>query len=242
MRLVILLLLITAGVAAAAPVAQVASPDGPNYEWAAANGVEVVWAQELKEDGGWALASQYAADYPFHAETADDFTCSNGRPVAAVEWWGAYWNPGAPPHADRFVVRFYENDPGSRFPRPGAMVYEEECLAFVEELLPDQSWWYHYYCELAAPFAQQSGQTYWLSIQAVYPWYEGGQWGWGECVAEDYWSGEAVYVFDALGVPDWSPISSSDPYEHRECAFVLYADQFSATEASSWSGIKAMFR
>ncbi|MFH1689827.1 MAG: hypothetical protein ABIE42_06260 [Candidatus Eisenbacteria bacterium] len=242
MRLAILLLLVWAGVAVAVPVNQVASPMMPKYEWQPMNGVMPVWTQELMDDGGWALASQYAADYPFYAETADDFSLSDGRPVVAVEWWGAYWNPGAPPYAANFVVRFYESDPGNKFAQPGALLYEHECAAYVEELLPEQTWWYRYYCDLAEPFAQVPGETYWVSIQAMYPWYEGGQWGWGECVAEDYWSDEAVYVFDALGVPAWAPISTSDPYVHRECAFVLYVDNFNPVEPASWSVVKAMFR
>ena len=64
----------------------------------------------------------------------------------------------------------------------------------------------------------------------------------GECLTEDNWGGEAVYIFDVLGITDWAPISSSDPYEHRECAFVLYVDAFNATEPSSWSVVKAMYR
>jgi hypothetical protein len=121
-------------------------------------------------------------------------------------------------------------------------LHEVECAAFVEELLPDQTWWYHYYAELPVYFEPVAGATYWLSIQALYPWYEGGQWGWGECLPDDYWGAEAVNVFDALGVTEWTPYSCDDPYEHRECAFALYAEEISATEDSSWGNIKAMYR
>lgn len=242
MRLAAILLIAACGTATAAPMTQVASPGGSACEWIAVSEVDVSWSQELMSDGGWALASQFASDYPFHALMADDFLCCDGRPLVAVEWWGAYWNPGAPPYAADFVIRFYENDAGSRFPRPGALLYQQECGAYSEELLPDQSWWYRYYCELPVPFAQEQGQTYWLSIQALYPWYEGGQWGWGECVPGDYWGAEAVQIFDVMGVPDWEPISSQDPYEHRECAFVLYKDVINPVRPSSWSMIKGMYR
>jgi len=242
MRLAIALLAAAASVAGAAPVAQVASTGDVLYEWTAVGEVDVAWDQQLQEDGGWVLASQLASDYPFYAEAADDFVCADGGAIVAVEWWGAYWNPGAPPHADGFVVRVYENDAGARFPVPGDVVFEQTCLTYTEELLADQSWWYRYYCELEPAFGPEEGVTYWLSVQALYPWYEGGQWGWGECVSEDYWGGEAVYVFDALGVTDWAPVSSSDPYEHRECAFVLYQNITSPVAESSWTCIKGLFR
>ncbi len=242
MRLAVVFLLAACSVASAAPMAQVASPGGAQYEWSPALEVDVAWSQELMEDGGWALASQLAADYPFHAETADDFVSSDGRPVVAVEWWGAYWNPGAPPYAGDFIVRFYANDPGARFPVPGALLLEQECVDYTEELLPGQSWWYHYYCELDQPFLGETGCTYWVSIQAVYPWYEGGQWGWGECVADDQCGGEAVLIFDAMGVDEWEPLSASDPYLERGCAFVLYSDQMNPVASSSWSAIKGLFR
>ncbi|MBD3348115.1 MAG: hypothetical protein GF400_02830 [Candidatus Eisenbacteria bacterium] len=242
MRLAILLVFVLAVAASAAPVAEVAAPAGAGCEWVAVKGIDVAWSQELLQDGGWAIASQLASDYPFYAEAADDFLCGDGRPVVAVEWWGAYWNPGAPPYADGFVVRFYANDTGGGLPKPGELLFEQTCFDFVEEVLPDQTWWYHYYCALDPPFEQAAGETYWLSVQAVYPWYEGGQWGWGECVSGDYWGGEAVYVFDALGIDEWAPVSSSDPYEHRECAFVLYKDEISPVEQASWTRIKGLFR
>ena len=53
---------------------------------------------------------------------------------------------------------------------------------------------------------------------------------------------EAVFVFDAIGVPAWTPISASDPFEHRECAFVLYVDNFNPVEPASWSVVKALYR
>ncbi len=242
MRLAVVILLAACSVASAAPMAQVASPEGAQYEWSPVTEVDVTWSQDLLEDGGWALASQLATDYPFSAETADDFLCSDWRPIVAVEWWGAYWNPGAPPYADRFIIRFYANDEGARFPRPGALLHVQDCTVYTEDLLPEQSWWYRYYCELDEPFPQEEGGTYWVSIQAVYPWYEGGQWGWGECVADDYFGGEGVQVFDAMGVDEWAPLSALDPYVERECAFVLYKDQISPVRDSSWSAIKGLYR
>lgn len=242
MRLAVVFLLAACGVASAAPMAQIASPGGAEYEWTAVNEVDVAWSQGLNEDGGWALASQFAADYPFHAETADDFACSDGRPIVAIEWWGAYWNPGAPPYAASFIVRFYANDAGSRFPRPGELLHVQECTDYSEELIPEQAWWYRYYCELEEPFLQEEGVIYWVSVQAVYPWYEGGQWGWGECVPEDHFGSEAVRVFDAMGMDEWEPVSASDPYLERECAFVLYKDVINPVQPSSWTAIKGLYR
>lgn len=242
MKTAILLLFVVATVASATPVAQVNVPVEVPYEWTPVGEVDVAWSQGLQEDGGWALASQLASDYPFYAETADDFVCGDGSAVVAVEWWGAYWNPGAPPYATRFVIRFYANDAGARFPQPGQLVYEQTIDDYTEDVLPGEGLWYRYYCELDPPLAQQEGETYWISIQAVYSWYEGGQWGWGECVVADYWGGEAVHVFDSLGVTEWTPYSCVEPYEHRECAFVLYKDVFNPVADASWTRVKRLFR
>lgn len=211
------------------------TPPGPS--WEPLTDVVVKWAQ-APDPEGQALASQLAADYPFDARSADDFLCEDGAPVVAVEWWGSYWNPGAPPYADHFVLRFYSDLEASPHNRPGQLLREEECFAYAEEA--DGSV-YHYSCTLDTPFEQEADSVYWLSVQAVHGFFSGSQWGWSECVSEDYWNSEATLVFPELGVPQWTAMSLATGAYH-ELAFVLYGNVVSPVETVGWSRIKAMFR
>ena len=239
MRLAIALVLVLLAAAAWADL-ETHSTGGeaqPGFDWEPAKEAVLKWAQ-LPDLAGEFLASQYAADYPFDARSADDFYCEDGDPIIAIEWWGDYWNPGEPPYADYFVIRFYSDVPGPPYSRPGDLRYEEECLVYAED--PDGGG-YHYVQELAVPFEQEAGEIYWISIQAVHLFFAGGQWGWFECLADDYWNDEAVLVFPELGIPEWSPMTLVTG-EYHELAFVLYGQVFSPVEATTWSGVKAMFR
>jgi hypothetical protein len=209
----------------------------PGFTWQPAKDVIAKWAQ-LPDSLGKHVASQYAADYPFDARSADDFACTDGTPIVKIEWWGDYWNPGEPPFADYFVIRFYSDVPGPPHSHPGDLLYEEDCLVYVEE---PAGGIYRYEQDLALPFEQQAGETYWISIQAVHLFFTGGQWGWQECVPGDYWNDEAVVVFPELGVPEWTPVSLVIG-EYVELAFVLYGEVFNPVESTTWSSVKAMFR
>jgi hypothetical protein len=94
---------------------------------------------------------------------------------------------------------------------------------------------------LPLPFEQQPGETYWISIQAVLLFFTGCQWGWGECLPDYYWNGEAVVVFPALGIPDWTNASAVIG-EYAELSFVLYGEVANPVESRTWSSVKAMFR
>ena len=239
MRLAIVLaLLVAASVAWADPETHAVSGSGsPGPAWEPAKDVVVKWAQ-LPDLTGDFLASQYAADYPFDAKAADDFLCVDGVPIAAVEWWGDYWNPGEPPYADYFVIRFYSGLNGPPFGHPGELLYEQSCLVYSEDPEGDG---YHYLQELALPFEQEAGEVYWISIQAVHLFFTGGQWGWFECLSEDYWNDEAVMVFPQLGIPEWTT-ASLVVGEYAELAFALYSELMNPVESTTWSSVKAMFR
>lgn len=239
MRLVIALALVAVATAAWAGPETHAVGDGGSSgpPWEPAKDAVVKWAQ-LPDLTGDILASQYAADYPFDAKAADDFQCVGGTPIAAIEWWGDYWNPGEPPYADYFVIRFYSNVDGPPFGHPGDLLYEEDCLVYSEESEGDA---YRYMQELAVPIDQVTGETYWISIQAVHLFFTGGQWGWFECLSDDYWNHEAVVVFPALGIPEWTAASLVIG-EYAELAFVLYGEPANPVENATWSSVKAMFR
>lgn len=239
MRLAITFVLVVAAATAwGGPEAhRVGDAPTPGLSWCPAKEAVVKWAQ-LPDAGGGLLASQYAADYPFDARSADDFACVDGAPITRIEWWGDYWNPGEPPYADYFVIRFFADVPGPPFSHPGEVLYEEDCLVYSED--PDGDA-YHYAQDLPIEFEQQAGETYWISIQAVHAFFTGGQWGWLECLPEYYWNDEAVMVFPELGVPDWTRASLVTG-EYAELSFVLYGEVMNPVEAASWSSVKAMFR
>ena len=239
MRLVIALALVVVATAAWADLEthSAIGETSPGLTWEPAKEGIVKWAQ-LPDPEGNALASQYAADYPFDARSADDFFCSDGTPIVEVEWWGDYWNPGEPPYAEYFVIRFYSDVPGPPYSHPGDLLYEEDCLVYTED--PDGTI-YHYTQELALPFEQEAGEICWISIQAVHLFFTGSQWGWIECLPDDYWNDEAVMVFPELGIPEWTPMTLATG-EYAELAFVLYGEVFNPVESETWSSVKAMFR
>ena len=154
---IVLVLVLLPGVVVAGqtPESYLKRPVTGEYEPEPTRGVK--WAQ-YPLIGGDAYASQYDTTYPFYAECADDFYCSDGSPITFVEWCGIYWNGVWPPYAQGFVIRFYDNVPGPPS-CPGQLLYEDSCYAFVEEWGPyiEQ---YHYYQFLDEPFQQEVGNTY----------------------------------------------------------------------------------
>lgn len=70
----------------------------------------IKWAQ-YPLLGGSAISSQWEGFVGgLDTECADDFPCNDPVPIAAVEWWGDYWN-GDPIPPDVFIIRFYTNVP-----------------------------------------------------------------------------------------------------------------------------------
>jgi hypothetical protein len=235
MRLAIILaVVLVASVALAAPTAVGPASSGTgNFEYEA--GRDIKWSQ-LPFNGGNALASQYDYVYPFYSESSDDFECLDGDPITAVEWWGQYWNPGYPPYAEYFVIRFYDNIPAPPFSQPGNLLYVYESFDYTEEYDPavDQ---FHYYAEIP-PFYQTLGEIYWVSFQAVLVFQP--QWGWCECDPQYYWGDEAVMDFALLGIPRWTTMTNATG-AYAEMSFVLHGPA-SPVEDSSWGSIKALYR
>ena len=205
--------------------------------WQPLEEVVVKWAQVPGPEAE-ALSSQLAADYPFDARSADDFLCEDGAPVTAVEWWGNYWNPGEPPYADYFIIRFYSDVEASPHHFPGDVLYEEDCLVYFEEAEGEV---YHYTHDLEVAFPQEAGQVYWFSVQAVHGFFSGSQWGWCECVEDDFWGSEATMVFPELGIPNWTSMTMATGVYH-ELAFVLYGNVSNPVNHSCWARIKMHFR
>jgi hypothetical protein len=63
--------------------------------------------------GGTAVSSQWEGFVGgIDSECADDFLCEDPVPIAAIEWWGDYFN-GDPYPPDYFIIRFYSDVPAS---------------------------------------------------------------------------------------------------------------------------------
>jgi hypothetical protein len=62
--------------------------------------------------GGTAITSQIDDYWIMDSECADDFLCDDPTPIAAVTWWGVYFN-GGPLPPDAFIIRFYSDVPAS---------------------------------------------------------------------------------------------------------------------------------
>ena len=186
-------------------------------------------------------ASQFAPDYPFYAETADDFECLDGDPIVGVEWWGLHFNvPGDQCAPDYFVIRFYEYV-FDVFSQPGALLAQYDCYDYNEEY-DVQYEQYNYFCDLDTPFLQVLGEYYFISIQAVMPFGTCGQWGWCECDPMYYWGDEGVMDFEALGIPRWTQFSDPILFGYPvELAFVLYGPG-TPVEQATWGSIKALYR
>ncbi len=230
MRLVLVVAVFLAAVSAWALPTAVGetAPGSGTFEWTPVREYAVKWVQ-LPLVGGNAWASQYDYVYPFYSESSDDFMCTDPRPIEAIEWWGTYWNPGADPFAEYFVIRFYDNVVGPPS-TPGTLLYEEYCTVYTEEYDAAVGQ-YHYFQEMTVPFNQVPGTIYWVSIQAVllFP----PQWGW--CQSGSQWNDFAVQDFELAGVPRWTTLDT-------DMAFALYVNVLSPVEETTWGGIKAMYR
>jgi hypothetical protein len=194
----------------------------------------IKWVQAPWIDGN-AFASQYAPNYPFWAESADDFECIDGEPIIKVEWWGVYYNGEYYP-PDFFIISFYDNIPGPPS-MPGQLLYQIECWDYHEEW-DEYYLQYKYWQELPYPFEQTMGEIYWLSIVAVLNFPP--QWGWCECRPEDYWMDCGVMDFALAGVPRWTTLEEATG-TWAELAFVLGGFGALPVEQTTWGSIKALY-
>jgi hypothetical protein len=141
-----------------------------------------------------AIATSTAPGYT-GAFAADDFSDNVTSPIVDVQWWGSYLPNGAvPAQVQQFLISFETNVPAtsaSGFSQPGrslsAQVVTLGALAPASGTFtqtpqasvpgPDGPL-YEYNAELANPFPEQAGTTYWLKIVALTNPSQGIQWGW----------------------------------------------------------------
>jgi hypothetical protein len=130
---------------------------------------------------------------------ADDFSDNVTSPIVDVQWWGSYLpNTAAPGQVQQFLISFETNVPAtsvSGFSQPGLSLSSEVVtLNPTPPLVPTSGTFsqtpvpsvpgpdgqlYEYNAELASPFPEQAGTTYWLKIVALdTPGTVPVQWGW----------------------------------------------------------------
>lgn len=187
---------------------------------------------------GWDEPSMW--DQGFGPIVADDFMCTDPRPVTDLHWWGSYpfAQPGTPvQHPDAFLIRFWTDVPVGRDPdpevtwsHPGEQIHEIVCFnyrvspgpvgmdidvyaydEFGEILIMDECFQYNQDLMPHEYFRQTLGEIYWVSIQALYEMLPEFPWGWK--TRPDPWNDDAVIGID-MGDGSgfwWAPIMDFPP-------------------------------
>jgi hypothetical protein len=165
--------------------------DGDNVDDACGGPGKNKWSQppvgitgtlETPPFNGWDELSWYGAS----GLVADDWLCTDNRPVAGIRWWGSFvgWNnselPSVKPRA--FHIGIWTDVPkGSQFSHPGEMVWEYWCHDWELEFVgynkatgktEDACFVFTVKLPAVNVFRQQgqgaSGTKYWLSIAGEY--------------------------------------------------------------------------
>lgn len=167
---------------------------------------------------------------------ADDWTCTDGRPISTIKWWGAYHVPpgspnpvGPPSHQPYwFVLKQYANSGGA----PGTEIATATILpdyltqTFVQsvERAPGQVVHiFSYTATLRTPWTQEKGGTYWLGVQAEFshkPTYAADGF--------EHWAWLSTPHADSLGAGGrsrvggaWDPIEFGTPPQPVDFAFEI---------------------
>ena len=176
---------------------------------------------------------------------ADDWRCTDPRPVTDVHFWGSYigWqranpNPTAPPPVvDGFWIRIYEDipaAPGTEFPysHPGKLLDQWEVKEFQREfvasiLLPDETYEHKFYysLDLPRPFVQEVGTIYWIAISAIMP-DDNPPFPWGWETSTRHWNDNAArfWFFNNYWqeiTPSLLPAWYQEKYKTVDMAFEL---------------------
>lgn len=152
---------------------------------------------------------------------ADDFMCTDPRPVIDVHWWGSYWSGSGPQPIEGFIIRFFSNII-EQYSQPDVLLYEEYIPGNCRETFYGYSSYdgtdvYQYNCDLPRPFDQVPNEIYWISIQVDPGWDGYPNWGWHNSI--DHWEDDAVQATE----PEpwgWNEIVHPDGYSD-DLAFEL---------------------
>ncbi|MFO0972916.1 MAG: GEVED domain-containing protein [Phycisphaerae bacterium] len=168
---------------------------------------------------------------------ADDWRCSDNRPVTDIHWWGSYyqWNSSTPPSPapTSFQLSIWTDvpvGPGNPLPysHPGTVVWTQQvprgqlneravgCDFHPTMPVPETCFRYDYNIPTAAWFTQDPSpnpRIYWLSIAAIYSGTIPTNW-WGWKTREHFFQDDAVRIFSPLNATVGAIFSSGEPIEN----------------------------
>ncbi|TWT42038.1 Endoglucanase C precursor [Phycisphaerae bacterium RAS1] len=161
---------------------------------------------------GWDELSHYACCQIM----ADDYLCSDARPITDIHWWGSYrdWQePIPPPFApDMFRIGIWTDvpvGPGNPFSHPGQMIREwivprgalneriVGCDYFITMPFPDACFQYDFIIPPGEWWQQPPmphPTVYWVSIAAWYVQGPPSMWPWGWKTREHFFNDDAVRI------------------------------------------------
>lgn len=193
---------------------------------------------------------------------ADDWECTDSRPVTDVHWWGSFigWTQPDPPALPKaFHLAIWTDvpkGPNNMFSHPGTLVWEHVCDTYTwnfagydkdprGEMQNEACFQFHQYIPREKWFYQDPGpngkNVYWLSIAAIYdesiPRFP---WGWK--TRPHYYNDDAVrifQVFDPAGGSIWPPHigvnwAQGQPIEYPPGTSWDLAFELTTIEAEEW--------
>jgi hypothetical protein len=159
---------------------------------------------------------------------ADDWECTDERPVTDIHWWGSFinWTQPVPPVLPKaFHLAIWtdvpKNPPEVPFSHPGTLVWEHFCDTYTWNFAGydkdprgiyqnEACFQFHQYIPQDKWFYQDPGpngrNVYWLSIAAIYDVTPQYPWGWK--TRPHFWNDDAVriqQVVDPTGILGWPP-------------------------------------
>ncbi|MDH7601256.1 MAG: hypothetical protein QHI38_03825, partial [Armatimonadota bacterium] len=161
---------------------------------------------------------------------ADDWECTDKRPITDIHWWGSFTNwtqPYLPPQMPKaFHIGIWTDapvdPPNNPFSHPGVLIWEHFCDNYTvnfagydvdprKQTENEACFQFHQYLPPEHWFYQDPGpnerNVYWLSIAAVYDSPEVPfPWGWK--TRPHFWNDDAVRIWqvaDPAGMSSWPP-------------------------------------
>ncbi|NLE57964.1 MAG: hypothetical protein GX616_06355, partial [Planctomycetes bacterium] len=171
---------------------------------------------------GWDEQSLYNWGPPI---VADDWHCTDQRPVTDIHWWGSFigWTQPDPPQMpDAFHIGIWTDVPAGidkPFSHPGRLIWENYCTSFVwnfagydhdpRGLIENEACFqFNQYLNPDEYFYQDpgpDGNIYWISISAIYQQLPVHPWGWK--TRPHFFQDDAVRITDTSM---WPPAVGSE--------------------------------
>lgn len=204
------------------------NPPGTIYKWSQTPYADGTTYLDKPVYLGWdEISWQDRSGVPPYQHLADDWHCTDNRPVTDIHWWGSYrgWVDQVPypikPVGFWFGI-YTDVAAGvdATYSHPGQLLWQYTADSFVEQFvgydrdpgtgqIADSTFQYNVYLPQTNWFSQTGPDNiYWLSIQAIYPINTpppSPSYGWGWKTRPHIWGDDAVFSTDQLTV-GWKDI------------------------------------